>query len=56
MWFLGLPGLDSLPPLDPLYVNRIRVDQSGTQAINLKVELSKVVIGGFKKIKIVESR
>lgn len=52
----GLPGLDSLPPLDPLYVNRIRVDQSGTQAINLKVELSKVVIGGFKKIKIVESR
>ncbi|CAD7077894.1 unnamed protein product [Hermetia illucens] len=52
----GLPGLDSLPPIDPLYVKRIRVDQSGSPAVNLDVELTNIVVRGFNKMKIVESQ
>lgn len=53
--FLGIPGLDSIKSFDPFYLNRIKITQGNSQAINLKVELSNVKIIGFGHTHVLES-
>ncbi|KAI8123532.1 Protein takeout [Lucilia cuprina] len=52
---LSIPGLDSIKSFDPFYLNRIKITQGNSQAINLKVELSNVKIIGFGHTNVLES-
>ncbi|XP_055904953.1 protein takeout isoform X2 [Eupeodes corollae] len=51
----GIPGLDSIKSFDPFYLNRIKINQGNSQAINLKVELSNIKILGFGRTNVIES-
>lgn len=53
--FAGIPGLDSIKSFDPFYLNRIRITQGNSNAINLKVELANVKINGFGHTNVLES-
>ncbi|XP_012155709.1 circadian clock-controlled protein isoform X2 [Ceratitis capitata] len=51
----GIPGLNSIKSFDPFYLNRIRITQGNSNAINLKVELANVKINGFGHTNVLES-
>uniref|UniRef100_A0A1B0AG59 Circadian clock-controlled protein n=1 Tax=Glossina pallidipes TaxID=7398 RepID=A0A1B0AG59_GLOPL len=51
----GIPGLDSIKSFDPFHLNRIKITQGNSQAINLKVELANVKINGFGHTNVLES-
>ncbi|XP_039966865.1 circadian clock-controlled protein daywake [Bactrocera tryoni] len=51
----GIPGLNSIKSFDPFYLNRIRITQGNSNAINLKVELGNVKINGFGHTNVLES-
>ncbi|XP_017042201.1 circadian clock-controlled protein daywake isoform X2 [Drosophila ficusphila] len=52
----GIPGLTSIKSFDPFYLNRIRITQGNSNAINLKVELANVKIIGFGHTNVLESQ
>ncbi|KAH8286055.1 hypothetical protein KR054_001856 [Drosophila jambulina] len=52
----GIPGLTSIKSFDPFYLNRIRITQGNSNAINLKVELANVKIIGFGHTHVLESQ
>lgn len=52
----GIPGLDTIKSFDPFFLNRIKINQGNSQAINLKVELSNIKIFGFGKTHVIESQ
>uniref|UniRef100_A0A1I8Q1T7 Hemolymph juvenile hormone binding protein n=1 Tax=Stomoxys calcitrans TaxID=35570 RepID=A0A1I8Q1T7_STOCA len=51
----GIPGLDTIKSFDPFLLNRIKITQGNSNAINLKVELSNVKIEGFGHTNVLES-
>ncbi|KAH8261324.1 hypothetical protein KR044_007173 [Drosophila immigrans] len=51
----GIPGLTSIKSFDPFHLNRIRISQGNSNAINLKVELANVKIIGFGHTNVMES-
>ncbi|XP_075161134.1 juvenile hormone binding protein 6 isoform X1 [Haematobia irritans] len=51
----GIPGLDSIKSFDPFLLNRIKITQGNSNAINLKVELANVKIEGFGHTNVLES-
>ncbi|XP_037956596.1 uncharacterized protein LOC119686165 [Teleopsis dalmanni] len=51
----GIPGLNSIKSFDPFHLNRIKISQGNSNAINLKVELSNVKIIGFGRTNVLES-
>ncbi|XP_058985432.1 circadian clock-controlled protein daywake [Musca domestica] len=51
----GIPGLDSIKSFDPFLLNRIKITQGNSNAINLKVELANVQIIGFGHTYVLES-
>ncbi|KAH8419556.1 hypothetical protein KR222_005777, partial [Zaprionus bogoriensis] len=51
----GIPGLTSIKSFDPFHLNRIRISQGNSNAINLKVELANVKIIGFGHTNVLES-
>ncbi|XP_017860810.1 PREDICTED: uncharacterized protein LOC108612439 [Drosophila arizonae] len=51
----GIPGLTSIKSFDPFHLNRIRISQGNSNAINLKVELANIKIFGFGHTKVIES-
>lgn len=52
---VGIPGLESIKSFDPFHLNRIKITQGNSNAINLKVDLTNVKINGFGHTNVVES-
>ena len=54
-YFLGVPGLKGLSPIEPFHVKRVRLSQQTENLANIKAELTNVVAHGMSGTRVLKT-